>query len=254
MSATLARKSFSVRRFTDDSLDVSDITDLLSPFQIEKFSFLFKSLNQSGTGGIDEDDINNLDELLRNIAGWQKDDPRYLSIVDNNRAFLECMLEQVKRERHWNSGNDNITWDEAFKPSKVIVSSISLKNWLNMWARLCRGSAGMEDFPIWVQLLPKVLFNVIVAREGGDSISKSSLKNFYEKFAGLSGSELEKTTEEGYKLATANGDFILDFKTYQLLFSNYLLGKTIYGPGKYLFGVFDNSDSFVQYKVKFNAE
>ena len=97
-----------------------------------------------------------LDELLRNIAGWQKDDPRFLSIVDNNRAFLECMLEQVQRERKPLS--DNITWDEAFRPSKVSVTSVSLKNWLNMWSRLCRGSAGMDDFPIWVQLLPKVLY------------------------------------------------------------------------------------------------
>ena len=96
-----------------------------------------------------------LDELLRNIAGWQKDDPRFLSIVDNNRAFLECMLEQVQRERKPLS--DNITWEEAFRPSKVSVTSVSLKNWLNMWSRLCRGSAGMDDFPIWVQLLPKVL-------------------------------------------------------------------------------------------------
>ena len=47
---------------------------------------------------------------------------------------------------------------------QVRMSSISLKSWLNMWARLCRGSAGMDDFPIWVQLLPRVLFNVIVAR------------------------------------------------------------------------------------------
>ena len=53
MSASLARKNFSVRRFTDDSIDNSDISEFLSPFQIEKFSFLFKSLNQSGSGFID---------------------------------------------------------------------------------------------------------------------------------------------------------------------------------------------------------
>ena len=64
-------------------------------------------------------------------------------------------------------------------------------------------SAGMDDFPIWVQLLPKVLFSVIVAKEGEDIISASSLKNFYQKFAGLTDSELEKTTEQGFKTATA---------------------------------------------------
>ena len=68
---------------------------------------------------------------------------------------------------------------------QVSVTSVNMKNWLNMWSRLCRGSAGMDDFPIWVQLLPKVLFNVIVAKEGGEVISQESLKNFYQKFAGL---------------------------------------------------------------------
>merc|ERR1719323_2808596 len=67
---------------------------------------------------------------------------------------------------------------------------------------------------------------------------------FYERFAGLSGSELERTTTQGFKTATANGDYKLDYGSYKLLFSNFLLGKTIYGPGKYLFGVFDNRDSF----------
>jgi len=244
--------SYAVRRYTDDSLDVSDISHLLSPFQIEKLSYLFQCLDQSNNGFLSEEDLDFLDELLRNIAGWEKNDPRFLSIVDNNRAFLECMLEQVKRERKPLS--DNMSWEEAFRPSKVAVTSVSLKNWLNMWALLCRGSAGMDDFPIWVQLLPRVLFNVIVAREGADTISKSSLRNFYEKFAGLAGSELEKTTEQGFRTATANGDYKLDFSTYRLLFSNFLLGKTIYGPGKYLFGVFDNRDSFEQYKVKMNAE
>ena len=40
-------------------------------------------------------------------------------------------------------------------------------------------------------------------REGADCISKEGLKFFYEKFAGLSGAELEKTTEQGFKTATA---------------------------------------------------
>ena len=59
-----------------------------------------------------------LNELLRNIAGWEKDDPRYLSIIDNNQAFLECMLEQVQRERKY---EDNMTWEEALRPNKVSV-------------------------------------------------------------------------------------------------------------------------------------
>ena len=62
---------------------------------------------------------------------------------------------------------------------------------------------GVYLFVERLQLLPRVLFNVIVAREGADCISKEGLKFFYEKFAGLSGAELEKTTEQGFKTATA---------------------------------------------------
>ena len=60
----------------------------------------------------------------------------------------------------------------------------------------------MDDFPIWVQCLPKVLFNVIVAREESEIISKEALKTFYEKFGGLTGSELERTAEQGFNTAT----------------------------------------------------
>merc|ERR1712038_275439 len=105
--------------------------------------------------------------------GWGSEDPRFLSIVDNNRAFLECMLEQVSMEQGSMYVKENMTWEEALRPNKVRMSSISLKSWLNMWARLCRGSAGMDDFPIWVQLLPRVLFNVIVARSLLDSVEWS---------------------------------------------------------------------------------
>jgi len=253
MSAPLVRQGSGAnlhrKTFTDPGVDVSDLAGSLSPFQIEKLTYLFKCLDQNGSGIFDVDDMSYLDELLRDIAGWHSEDPRFLSIVDNNRAFLECMLEQVSMEQVSMHVKENMTWEEALRPNKVHMSSISLKSWLNMWARLCRGSAGMDDFPIWVQLLPRVLFNVIVAREGADCISESGLRNFYHKFAGLGGAELDRTTKQGFKTATANGDYKLDYKSYRLLFSNYLLGKTIYGPGKYLFGVFDNRDSHEKYKI-----
>ena len=63
-------------------------------------------------------------------------------------------------------------------------------------------ASGMDDFPIWVQCLPKVLFNVIVAREESEFITKEALKTFYEKFGGLTGSELERTAEQGFNTAT----------------------------------------------------
>ena len=47
------------------------------------------------------------------------------------------MLEQVQSERIHT--NENMTWEEALLPSKVTVTRVSLKNWLNMWSRLVTG-------------------------------------------------------------------------------------------------------------------
>ena len=47
------------------------------------------------------------------------------------------MLEQVQIER--NPSNENMTWEEALRPNKVTVTSVNLKNWLNMWSRLVTG-------------------------------------------------------------------------------------------------------------------
>ena len=47
------------------------------------------------------------------------------------------MLEQVQHER--SPTNENLTWEEALRPNKVAVTSVSLKNWLNMWSRLLSG-------------------------------------------------------------------------------------------------------------------
>merc|ERR1712004_194774 len=116
-----------------------------------------------------------------------------------------------------------------------------------MWARMCKGAAGIDDFPIWVQLIPRVIFNVICSKEGGLIITRSSLRNFYENFTGLSGDTLDKVATEGFRSMTANGDYELDYSSYKLLFSNFLLGRTIYGPGKYVFGCFDNSDMTEKY-------
>jgi len=252
MSASLRPSvCYVTRRFTDDSLDYSNIESLLSSFQIEKFSFLFKFFDGNGDGHVAMDDMDEVNEKLRDVAGWSKDNPQYISLVDNNRVFMECLLDQVKKEKD-SEGLEHRTWEEALAPSKMSITHVSRSAWINMWARLCKGAAGMDDFPIWVQLLPTVLFNIIVAKEGSSIISKAALKNFYEKFAGLKGAQLEKVTEEGYRTASANGDYDLDYDSYKLLFSNFLLGKTIYGPGKYIFGCFDNRDMDEKYKVVYD--
>ena len=150
--------NYSIRRFTDDSVDVSDLKSNLSDFQIEKLTFLFKCFNQTNTGYIEvtdlfptpsdlwpltsvcqEEDIATVNELFRNIAGWEEDDLNYISMLDNNRVFLECLQRQVQSERA--PVTEHLTWEQARRPSKITVASVSLKNWLNMWAKLFMGWA-----------------------------------------------------------------------------------------------------------------
>jgi len=120
------------------------------------------------------------------------------------------------------------------------------------FSHLLQGSAGIDDFPIWVQLIPRVIFNVICSKMRVDYITRESLRNFYENFSGLAGDNLEKVATEGYRSMSANGDYELDYKSYKLLFSNFLLGRTIYGPGKYIFGCFDNRDMNEPYKIVYD--
>ena len=63
------------------------------------------------------------------MAGWDLEDPGYLAMIDNNRVFFECLLEQmgedemilkvtsiqVMTERK-TEGLEDRTWEEALAP------------------------------------------------------------------------------------------------------------------------------------------
>ena len=86
---------------------------------------------------------------------------------------------------------------------KNMVKSMNLQQWLNMWGRLCYGSAGISDFPIWVQLLPELFFKVIDRDQDG-VLSFNEVKNFYRDLIGIKDPvQLEKVCIEGYRAMTA---------------------------------------------------
>jgi len=254
MSASLApRLNFASRRTSaQDGSEVTTTHEFLSEFQVVKLSYFFnKFFDSNHDHVIDLKDLSGLNARLGAVSGWGLTDPKYQTMIDANRVFMECLLDQVKMENRDAEGLEQRSWDEALAPRKMKVTSVSLKAWLNMWGRLCKGSAGIDDFPIWVQLIPEVLFNAIVAKEGTSLITRESLKNFYTNFIGLDENEVEKTSTDGFRIISANGDYEVNLDHYKLLFSNFLLGRTIYGPGKYIFGCFDNRDMDEQYKVIF---
>ena len=160
--------SVTIRKNSNSALQ-SDHGDLnyqryLSPFQIEKFTFMFNAFfdcdNQDGF--IQKGDIESLLEKIRQYRGLEKDDPKFVRMCDVMYAFYDCLMEQVIKETSQSTyakGFDS--WAEAFKPQKIDADNISLNQWLNMWGKLCRGAAGISGFPIWVQLLGTLFFDAI---------------------------------------------------------------------------------------------
>jgi len=250
MSASLGPKlSFSTIK-SSEMIDYAALKKKLTSFQLEKMTFFFqKFFDCTENGVLEKNDFVELNERLRKIAGWEKDSEDFHRLVDNSSVFLECLLDQVRSEHNaFCEGLEFRTWEEAMKPNKLQMDTIDLNGWLNMWAKLFDGAAGMDDFPIWVQLLPTILFAV----QGGNKdgyITKENLKLFYASFARVEGADLDKLTEAGYNTMTSNGEYQLDLNNYKLLFANFLLGKTIYGPGKFVFGCFDNSDLQKPYQI-----
>nr|ALS04224.1 hypothetical protein [Acartia pacifica] len=249
MSASLGPKlSFSTYRVQD--IDYSALKKKLTAFQIEKLTFFFtKFFDVKGHGVLEKKSFAELNEKLRSIAGWEVDSDEFKRLVDNSNVFWECLLDQVRVEHsQFCEGLELRTWEEALKPKKLQIDTVDLNGWLNMWAKLFDGAAGMDDFPIWVQLLPNILFDVQGGNKNG-YIKKESLHEFYANFSKAQDSDLDKLTEAGYNTMTSNGEYQLDLNNYKLLFANFLLGRTIYGPGKFVFGCFDNSDLQKPYQI-----
>jgi len=240
----------------DLTTDVLHANKYLSSFQVEKFTYMFNVFFDihGGDGIIQKEDIIELLEKFRNYCGFDKTHPRYLRMMDIMYAFYDCMVEQVTMEKSRNPDADGYdTWEEALKPHKVDTTDVTLPQWLNMWGKLCRGSAGISGFPDWVKLLGHMFFDII-DRDGDGVLAYDELKNFYANLIGIDKKDLEKFSTEAHRAMTANGSYTLDHEQYLFCFANFLLAKGIYGPGKWIFGVFDNSDMDTTYKVVYNDE
>lgn len=240
--------------------DVLTSAKYLSPFQKEKFVFLFNAFFDIKKNGlIEENDIEAFTEKLRVYTGWGKDTDLYQEMKDIHSTFYECIRDQVRAEFQAADVSEEeakISWEDAFKKysDRNLKKSMNLQQWLNMWGRLCYGSAGISDFPIWVQLLPELFFHVIDRDQDG-ILSFQEFKNFYKYCIGIQDPvQLEKVCNEGYRAMTANGDYTLNKENYDFCFANFLLGKGIYGPGKYVFGVFDNRELDEKFPIIYNED
>merc|ERR1712066_9595 len=132
--STVVRTNYATKQA--DVTDLEELEGLLSPFQVEKLTYFFNQFfDFNEDGKIDASDFAGLNERLRKVANWSTEDTEYINMVDNNRVFFECLLEQVLAERN-KEGLEERSWAEALAPSKVVVDSVSL------WRRWPRRGTG----------------------------------------------------------------------------------------------------------------
>jgi len=257
-SHQFASNNISMGQTEFESHSALETSKYLSPFQVVKFTYMFDAFFDIEKNGLLEED--DLDAFVNKIVKYlsiESNSKRYYRLQDVKNSFWDCIKDQLIREYKADEGAPDealISWEEAFKrATNVDTSCMTLKQWLNMWGRLCYGSAGISDFPIWVQLLPSVFFDVM-DKDGDNQVSMEDIKQFYGEFVGVDSNEVKKVTDAGFRQMTANGDYKLNREHYFFCFANFLLGRDIYGPGKYIFGVFDNRELDHTYMVKYNAE
>jgi len=132
---------------------------------------------------------------------------------------------------------------------------ITMEEWIDVWGTIVGKAKRMDDFPMWLQYYPKVLFDII-NRSGTGVITKSELKFFYTAFMDvgkLGEAKLGEITNNAYEALTSSGDFKLTFHIYRLSFLNFLLGKQPNGPGQYIFGTVTPQTPTCMFPIDYSA-
>jgi len=191
----------------------------LSPFQREKLGYYFRFFDKDNSGFIDLDDFPILHKDILKYTGWDADS-MYARLTDEiHELFIETIKEKAD---HDNDGR------------------VDLEEWLDLWSHLIYGSMAMGDFPLWLQMLPRVLFSIIDKKDD-HLIDEEELRDFYSHFIGIDEAEVDDLTKEAFANMTDKGAIPLDEKTYDFVFANFLLGRTGHGPGRFVFGCFEHS-------------
>ncbi|CAL4070612.1 unnamed protein product, partial [Meganyctiphanes norvegica] len=122
-------------------------------FQKQKFTYYFTDVfDHNKDRVITIEDIQALNERMRHYAGWSDDNEYYLTMKEIHADFFECLLEHV--------GKIEPEYGFEFDVDRI-PDRVEMYQWLNMWGNLVHGARSMNQFPIWLQILPKILFKVI---------------------------------------------------------------------------------------------
>ncbi|KAF5303887.1 hypothetical protein FQR65_LT08081 [Abscondita terminalis] len=194
----------------------------LTPTQNNKFSHFFTCLlDHDRDDLVSDQDFESLSERLRHFADWSTNSAEFNILQQVERGFMETFLEDIEDEKL------------GFKVNNQMF--ITREGWLHKWAQLVSTSKNLTDFPIWLQYLVKILFQVI-NRSGSGIISRDELSAFYSSVLGFDAIRVGEILDVAYQAMTSNGDHPLGYRAYRLCFANYLLARYPNGSGQFLLG------------------
>ncbi|CAH1999082.1 unnamed protein product [Acanthoscelides obtectus] len=180
-----------VDRFSVDSGEgTSEICSYqLSLTQITKFSHFFSCLlDHDQDNLISEQDFESLIERFRHFADWSINSPEYHILREIERGFKETFLTDISNDRMGFTLND--------------VSYLTKEGFLHKWSELMVGSKNLSDFPIWLQVFVKLLFQVI-NKSGSGIITRHELCSFYSSALGLNSIKVGEIIDLAYQAMTS---------------------------------------------------
>ncbi|XP_052228548.1 sarcoplasmic calcium-binding proteins I, III, and IV-like isoform X1 [Dreissena polymorpha] len=192
----------------------------LSPFQQEKLQYYFNFFVVSDSDGNGQLELSDLDGFMKKVldfTGWDVDSQCARECHEVHECFFHTLMEKAEK------GSDRI----------------NLAKWFRMWDGLIPGCMSMRNFPVWLRLLPKSLFRII-DKKGDEKIDAKELADFYVKFVGIPEGNVTSLVNYAMEQMTDHGKYPLTLDSYNQMFANFLIGRTPYGPGRFIFGCFEH--------------
>ncbi|XP_067653506.1 sarcoplasmic calcium-binding proteins I, III, and IV-like isoform X2 [Haliotis asinina] len=195
----------------------------LSQFQIEKLEYYFNFFDADGNGKLELRDLEFIKKRILDFTGWTENSQQALKSAEVHEAFFEVLFKRVE--------------GDSAEPKQ----EVTLTEWMNMWEKLLPCTMGMQNFPVWMRLLPETLFRMI-DRNGDNEIDEDELAHFYEKMCDVEPDEAKTQAKKAIDQMTDNGNYPLDATSYEQIFANFLIGRTPFGPGRFIFACFSHKD------------
>ncbi|XP_014681350.1 PREDICTED: uncharacterized protein LOC106821171 [Priapulus caudatus] len=228
MALTGRRKKFIIQNAVDDDVNNRPLFGL-SDFQRRKLSYYYTLIDMDSDGRITRNDIIKFTEKQLTFARTSDDSVLYDLTFDINLSFYESIC------------------------AKVGSNAITCEDWLDVWAVLMKKCSSLRDFPYWVSQHCKLFFEIMDKDRDG-KLTKSEFKDYYRGCYWHGPAYVDEQSGKGFNQMTASGKYPMDMDNFCMNFANFIIGKDSYGPGEYIFGVFDIGKPREPFKIVYPVE